>query len=84
VYSICRERIDQEKRAALELLNKPHPFLARCGMIRDVQRHIKMFALLDRVTSHTFSKRVKFLALREIHMQRLFTAHELILHLRDN
>jgi len=86
MFSICRERVNAEKRAALDILNRADPLLTRCGVVRDIQRDIKLRVLTDRLcdthnnANGTFgdsNNLFKRIALAEIQRRQPFSVSEL-------
>uniref|UniRef100_A0A6C0BP16 Uncharacterized protein n=1 Tax=viral metagenome TaxID=1070528 RepID=A0A6C0BP16_9ZZZZ len=62
LVKIVREKVDQEKKQARQLVAHGCPFLRRCGLVPDMQREIKLLVLMDRVQSV-----YKLVALRELY-----------------
>lgn len=85
VFSICREKIDAEKRTIIDLLSVPDPIFSRCGMIPDMQRELKLRVLQDRVKATTelatSGQLFKLIALQELRRTCSFTESELIVKL---
>lgn len=73
IMDIIRAKIDDEKRKARAFLEKPDPVFERCGLIRDMQREIKLTSLMDRVKTV-----YKLIALREIRQCRSFCAQHIL------
>jgi len=49
VCSLWREKVDCEKRIAREFLAHPDPVLARCGLVPDIQRELKLRNMMNKV-----------------------------------